>query len=844
MTLLAGFQALLGRYSNQQDVAVGTYIAGRNRSETEGLIGFFINTLVMRTSLAGAPTFRELLARVREMAVGAYTHQDVPFAKLVADIQPERDLSRNPLFQVVFHLFNAPTVKHAGNFTPASNAGVKHQSAIFDLVLSLSESPDGLSGAIEYSTDLFEAETIVRMADHFKTLLRGVVHDPDSPVGGIPLLAAAERQHLLVDWNQTAVSYDAERSIVQMFEEQVRRTPQALAFVCNGETLSYQELDRRSNQVARRLQDLGAGPETLVGIYLERSLDLPMALIGVFKAGAAYVPLDPSYPPGRLRQIFADAGVPILLTRGEPPSWLPKGGPCQILDLEANAAAIGLPPVSGSADTAAGSLAYVIYTSGSTGIPKGLAVEHRQILNRLAWMWATYPFREGEMSCQKTAANFVDSVWEIFGPLLKGVPSVIIPDYVVRDVDALVETLADHQVTRIWLVPSLLRAMLSTVADLGSRLPKLMFWVASGEELPLYLFRRFRQLMGEAKLYNLYGTSEIWDATWYDPDRNPAPQLRVPIGRPIHNVTAYVVDRDLRPVPVGIPGELCIGGSGLARGYLRTCESDAEKFISNPFDTTPGARLYRTGDQVRWLADGNLEFLGRLDLQVKLHGHRVELGEVEGVLTAHPQVREAAVMVREDRPGDRRLAAYVVTGPGPAPSPGQLRQHLAGRLPDYMVPSAFTILPALPLTPNGKLDRKALPEPEQGRAALDGAYVAPRSALEEMLAGIYGDLLGVDQPGIHDDFFTDLGGHSLLATRLVSLLRDTFRADIPLAMIFEATSVASLALSLVEDAGTRPQVEKVTNLLSTLSKMSDREVDEMLADLLKAPTPLPDLMAP
>jgi amino acid adenylation domain-containing protein len=663
MLLLAAFQTLLHRYTGQEDIVTGSYIANRNRAEIEKLIGFFVNTLVFRTDFSGDPGFREMLRRVREVALGAYAHQDIPFTKLVEELQPDRDLSRNPLFQVVFQLFNAPTMPQQHQAGQAdSNLQVERGTAIFDLALHMWESPAGLSGQFEYNTDLFEAETIARAVEHFLNLLEGVAADPDRRVSALPLLTTRERHQVLVEWNQTHHNYPQVQTLVEMFEEQVASRPDATALICDKTVLTYGELDRRSNQLAHRLQSLGLKRNEIVAICLERSLDFAVGLLAVLKAGGVYLPLDPVYPQDRLAFMLEQARAPVLLTREELVgsfSCLPARVVCLDRDREALA---GESEARLNCRVTPQDLAYVIYTSGSTGQPKGVIVEHRQILNRFFWMWEKYPFRPDEVCCQKTPVSFVDSIWEFLGPLLKGIPTLIIQDAVLKDPYLLIPTLAEHSVSRIWLVPSLLQTILETYSDLQRRLPALNFWVSTGEALSPELYQTFLKMMPQAVLYNLYGTSEIWDATWNDPRLENGSAARVPIGRPISNVRVYVLDSNAQPVPISVPGELHIGGVCLARGYLNRPDLTSEKFIPCPFDAA-GERFYKTGDLVRYLPNGNLEYLGRIDQQVKLRGFRIELGEIESALRQHPGVDVVVVAAREDRPGEKRLVAYVTQNP-------------------------------------------------------------------------------------------------------------------------------------------------------------------------------------
>lgn len=834
MTILAAFQTLLYRYSRQDDVAVGTFIANRNRAETEGLIGFFVNALVLRTDFSSPLTFKELLRQVREITLDAYAHQDLPFARLVRELQPGPDLSRNPLFQVAFQFLNIPglMLDDPGSESASETPEVPRGTAILDLTCTFWESEGRLAGEIEYNTDIFEASTIQRMACHYELLLESIVADPDLYVQYLPLLHNNERRRILVEWNDTRKTYPCEASIVSLFEAQVARTPDAPALHCEGDELSYEELNRRANQLAWHLVGLGIRPESRVGMCGKRSIDTVVGLLAILKAGGVYVPLDPSYPQDRLAYMVEDAGLEALICRTHFPARLPQSG-ARIVRLDDQESADCGHESNPGIRVTPHMLAYVIYTSGSTGKPKGVAVEHRQVLNRLRWMWDAYPFAPGEISCHKTALNFVDSLWELLGPLLQGIPTIIIPDELARDPAALVGALSGARVSRIWLVPSMLRVLLATHPDLGQRLPELTFWVASGEELSAELFDLFSERHPRAALYNLYGTSEVWDATWYDPRHDGSSDACVPIGRPIANTQAFVLDSRLQPVPVGVPGELHIGGVGLARGYLDRPGLTAQKFIPHPFSSERGARLYKTGDLARHRADGIIEFLGRMDRQVKLRGFRIELGEVETALMRHEAIREAAVLLREDNPGEPRLVAYIVPHPQDQPAEGisglGVRQFLRRTLPDYMVPSAFVPLAGFPLTPNGKLDRRALPPPDARRSFIANTYVAPRTPEEEQLARIFGQLLGLDHVGVYDNFF-DLGGHSLLAIRAVSQMREAFQVEITLRAIFEAPTIAGIE-QILKDAQTcgdsykSPSIVSLPRAAHAATLLPDGELD-------------------
>ncbi|HEY7492621.1 MAG TPA: amino acid adenylation domain-containing protein [Candidatus Tectomicrobia bacterium] len=796
MTLLAAFQVLLHRYTGQDDIPVGSLIANRNRLELEGLIGCFTNTLVLRTDLSGNPSFRGLLGRVRNVTLAAYNHQDLPFEKLLEELRPPRDLSRNPLFQVLCVFHNTPRRPPELAGLTGHSLEVDTGTARFDLALDLSETPEGLRGWFEYSTDLFEAATIARMGEHFRTLLEGIVAAPEQRLARLPLLPAPERYRLLAAWNQTQTTDAHDQCLQQVFEAQVARTPDAVAVVYANAHLTYRELNRRANQVAHHLRALGVAPEVLVGLCMERSLDMVVGLLGILKAGGACVPLDPAYPQERLAFMLEDAQIPVLLTQERLVMGLPAPRVevvCVDVAWQTIAQHSEQEPVSG---VTADNLAFVLYTSGSTGKPKGVLGVHRATLNALAWMWQAYPFTPQDVCCQKTSIGFVDAIQELLGPLLRGIRTVLIADEVLRDPPRLVHLLAAHRVTRIRLVPSLLRVLLDTYPDLQSRLPRLKLWIVSGESLSPELCQHCLECMPSSRLLNLYGASEdAADVTWYNTALRHHTPGCIPIGRPIANTQVYLLDQHLQPVPIGVPGELHVGGAGLARGYLNRPELSAEKFIPAPFSNVPGARLYKTGDLARYLPDGNLTFLGRIDQQVKMRGYRIELHEIEMALEQHPAIRQAVVLTREDTPGDMRLIAYLVADQASVPTSSGLRRALRNMLPDYMLPSAYVRLDALPLTPSGKVDRLALPAPGAARPTLAAGFVSPRTPTEEVLAGIWVTVLGIERIGVHDNFF-DLGGHSLLAVQVMSRLRHALRVEMPLHALFDAPTVAELALHI------------------------------------------------
>lgn len=789
MTLLAAFQILLWRYSNQDDIVVGSPIAGRNHEEIEDLIGFFVNTLVLRTDLSGDPTFRELLGRVKDTALAAYAHQDLPFEKLVEELQPERNLHRNPLFQVMFQFHNvlpAPlqlsglTVNKVDTFT---------ETAKFDLMLVAYEKDGALQCVIEYNTGLFTGATIERMLDHYASLLESVVANPDARIASLSLMSEAEQREVLVEWNNTHAAFPQDQCIHQVFQERAANSPDDLAIVFGEERVTYRELNALANRLAHYLRERGVGPEVRVAICVERSVEMIVALFGILKAGGAYVPLEPKYPAERISFILEDCQARLLLTQQHLKDSLPALT-TETVYLDADSPAIMRESAADPAPiVSAENSAHVIYTSGSTGLPKGVGSSHRASINRFAWMWETYPFAAGEVCCQKTSLSFVDSIWEIFGPLLQGVPLVIIPDEVVKDPPRFLAALSANKVTRLVLVPSLLRVMLETGPELRHMLGNLRYCVCSGETLPVELATMFREQLPSTTLINLYGSSEVAaDVTCcevHDTDE----LTNIPIGRPIANTDVYILDSNFQPVPVGVPGEICVGGEGLARGYLNRPQLTAEKFVPNPFSNDAGARLFRTGDIGRYLHDGNVEYRGRRDHQVKIRGFRIELGEIEAQLTDHPQVNQAIVIASDSERDEKHLVAYVA---GESPSNNDLRAHLRRKLPEHMIPSAFVFLESFPLTASGKINRLALPKPDRAQLTTREEFVAPRTSTEETLASIWSNVLKLSDVGAFDDFFA-LGGHSLLLVRVAAQIHESFQIELPLRSLFEAPTLASLA---------------------------------------------------
>ena len=789
MLVLAAFQEVLHRYTDQHDFLLGTTTAGRTHHEVEPVVGYFVNTLVLRADLTDDPTGHTLLQRVRESVLNAQAHQELPFDLLVKELQPAREVGSTPLFQV-FLTQDPPLPALAGEWD-TTQWDLDIQAAKFDLALDFSERAGAVVGHLEYRAALFEPTTIARMARHLEQMLHALVAHPEQRVSACSLLSAQERT-LLLQWNQTANPYPEESSLHALFAQQVARTPHACAVSAQEGTLSYQELNARANQVAHTLLHHGVQPGARVGICLERSLDLLVGLLAILKSGAAYVPLDPGYPQQRLAFLLEDAQLAAVLTHEAlltrlPLTEIPR------LCLDRDSASIAQQSQQDPPPTPGGeACAYLIYTSGSTGTPKGVLGTHRATLNRFSWMWQTYPFTPGEVCCQKTTLGFVDAVWEIFGPLLQGVRLHLFPDLVAKDPRHLVPALAHEQVSRLILVPSLLRALLDSHTALGTALPRLRYWICSGEALPLDLARRLHEQAPQATLLNLYGSSEVAaDATCYEV-RDTTALNRIPIGRPIANTQVYVLDQTMQPVPIGLVGELHVGGAGLALGYFQRPELTDARFVPDPFSATPGARLYKTGDQARFLEDGTLEYLGRRDHQVKVRGVRIELGEIEAVLGDLEGVEAAVVTVREDTPGDQRLVAYLVPQAQQALSPDNLRPRVAEVLPAALVPSHWVVLSALPLLPNGKVNRLALPAPEHGQERVAQGYVAPETALQYQLATIWEALLRVQPVGIHEDFFA-LGGHSLLAVRLMGRIADVCGRDLPLSTLFQNATIAKLA---------------------------------------------------
>ncbi|HEX6715814.1 MAG TPA: amino acid adenylation domain-containing protein, partial [Pyrinomonadaceae bacterium] len=787
MVLLAAFGSLLSRYCGQTEITVGTPVANRRRTELESLIGLFVNTLVLHLDTAECESFRELIRRAREVCLGAYAHQDVPFEKLVEELQPERSLSHTPLFQVLLVMQNVPRRILDLEGLRLEGLPTELGATKFDLTLVAEEHEEGLTCTIEYSTDLFAAETINRLAQHFERLLEEIVADPDRRPSELELLSRAERRKIVVEWNDTQRPYSYDVPIHELIERQVENTPDAVALVFEEQRLTYLELNERANRLAHRLRRAGVGPDVLVGVLMERSVEMVVALLATLKAGGAYLPLDPEYPRDRLDFMLRDAGTPVVLTQEKFLARLPEYSET-VICVDAEWESIAQERRENPATVAGPDhLAYVIYTSGSTGQPKGVMIPHRGISNRLQWMQEAYQLTQSDCVLQKTPFGFDVSVWEFFWPLMTGARLVVAQPGGHQDAAYLVELIAEHKVTTMHFVPPMLKVFLEEELSTCGSLRQV---ICSGEALSTDVQESFFERL-HAELHNLYGPTEAAvDVTYWKcaPD---AQRRSVPIGRPIANTQMYVLDHAGQPVPVGVAGEIHIGGIGLARGYLNRSALTAERFVPDQFNQVPGARLYKTGDLGRYRADGAIEFLGRLDHQVKVRGHRIELGEIETALAAHPVVRDNVVIVREDQPDEKRLVAYLTAAGPNEVATVELRSYLSERLPEYMIPAFFIWLAQMPLTANGKLDRSALPAPGRERPAPETSYVAPRNPTEELLAGIWADVLGLDRVGVEDNFFV-LGGDSIRSVRVLAQARE-HGLDVSLQQLFRHQTIAALA---------------------------------------------------
>jgi amino acid adenylation domain-containing protein len=804
MTFLTALKVLLLRYTGVTEIVVGGPIANRDRPELENLIGFFVNTLVFRTDLSGNPGFREALSRVRGVALSAFSHQDLPFERLVEELAPERDLSRTPFFQVMFQQAKPPSLKSklAGSFT----GGGKDDTARFDLEINVGMSPKtGTTVSIIYSVDLFEEATIERLLDHYVTLLQGIAANPDGAIENFALIGEAEQKRLATEWNQTDREYPRHLSVHAVFEAQAARAPDAVAVQYPGHALTYAELNAKANRLAGRLRKLGVGPGALVGLCVERSVDMVVSMLGILKAGGAYVPLDSDFPLARLEMMLTDTGAPVVLTQRPLKDRLPTRG-AKVLLVDDPLTFEGESEANPSSHPAGDATACVIYTSGSTGTPKGVCIPHRGI-SRLVLNTNYMTITPEDRVAQASSSIFDAATFEIWGALLNGCRLVGILKEVALTPSAMAVELRAQKITILFVTT----ALLNQLAREPGIFAGLRYVFFGGEQVDPKGVRAVLENGRPAHLVHAYGPCEATTyATCYEVTDVPANAVTVPIGRAIANTRLYVLDAHRQLVPVGLSGELYIGGDGVAPGYWRRPELTAERFIPDSFGPDPNGRLYRTGDRVRLRADGALEFLGRHDQQVKVRGFRIELGEIESVLGEQPAVQETLVLVREDSPGDKRVVAYVVPR-GQRPADELVREWRAAlkvRLPAYMVPAHFVLLERFPINVSGKVDRKALPAPEGSYA--DAEYVAPSTDTERQLAALWSQILHVERIGIHDNFF-ELGGHSLIATQVLSRIRDTFHVDLPLRTLFEAPTIAGIAQAL-SAARTKTQPPPITRM--------------------------------
>ncbi len=782
VTLLAAFQTLLSRYTGQRDVVVGSIVPGRERVGAENLIGLFAHTVLIRTEIERDATFRELLWRVRDLSQRDCEYQNMPFDRLVGELQLERDLSRNPLFQVLVSF--TPAMSSAQGSWEIVNLEVDGGAAKVDLQLQLYDRMDGIFARFTYNTDIFDAATIRRMAGHFHTLLEGVVANPDQRLSKLPLLTQAETHQLIAEWNDTRTNYPKDQPLHHLFESQVERSPEATAVVFGSERLTYRELNRRANQLAHHLVSLGVGPDVLVGILVERSLEMVVGLLGILKAGGAYVPLDPAYPSERIAFMLEDSEVAVLLTQRHLLETIPDSR-AKVVVLDADWHEIAKKESENPVHTGGPeNLAYVIYTSGSTGKPKGVQIPHRAVVNFLTSMSHTPGMTEADRLLSVTTLSFDIAGLEIYLPLIVGASVEIVSREVSSDGYQLLAKLTGSSATVMQATPVTWRMLI----EAGWKGTPNLKMLCGGEAISRKLATQLLQSGGS--LWNMYGPTEttIWSTC-----SRIAPELEpIVIGRPIANTDIFILDELLQPVPIGVAGELHIGGEGLARGYLKRPELTAEKFVASPFAHDPTARLYKTGDLARYRPNGDIECLGRIDHQVKLRGFRIELGDIESALRRHRGVNDTVVVAREDTPGDKHLVAYFVPSQETPATVGELRNFLKEKLPEYMVPSAFVALEAMPLTPNGKVNRRALPAPEQTTLAPSESFAAPRNGLEFQLATIWENVLGVRPIGIRHSFF-ELGGNSLVAVRLMQRIEQAFGKHLSMATLFQAPTIEQLA---------------------------------------------------
>jgi len=799
ITLLAAFIALLRRYTGQDDIVVGGISEARKFPGTEGVAGCFMNPIPLRFDLSGSPTFRQMLARVRSVVTDAQAHAGVPFSDIVKALQVRPEPGRSPLFQIIFAC--QPEMAPLPTGWGLAAEEISNGCSKADLMVVVDDQRDRVSASITYNPELFDLDAINRMAGHWQTMLAEAIAYPERRISHLKVMSDAERHQILVDWNNTAANYPTDKPLHKFYEDQVERTPDATALVCETQELTYRTLNERSNCVAHYLRKLGVGPDVLVGVCAERSVEMVLALLGILKAGGAYVPLDPEYPQERLNAMLQDALPPVVLTQERLLDRLPEGKHT-VICLDRDWSVLKKESKDNPAAIVGGkNLAYAIYTSGSTGKPKGAPNVHEGVVNQMLWMQDTYKLSPTDRVLQKTPYSFDVSVFEFFWPLMNGACLVMARPNGHKDPSYLVDVIVEQKITNIHFVPSMLAIFLET--DGIDRCKTLRRVFASGEALPFETQRRFFEQM-QAELHNLYGPTEAAVHATYWRCRPDSKRSIVPIGRPVANTQIYILDSDGEPVPMGIAGELHIGGRQLARGYLNRPDLTAERFVADPFSAEPGARLYKTGDVARYLSSGDIEYLGRLDHQVKIRGFRIELGEIESVIKEFPGILQVVVVAREDVPGDKRLVAYVVPVEVSSFQAAALRDHLREKLPEYMLPAAFVTLETLPLSSNGKINRRALPTPAYEDAMDRRKYVAPRTQTERTLATLWAEVLGMEKVSTQDNFF-DLGGHSLLAVVLFARISKTFGNALSLNTLFQSPTIAQLARLLDEKVDSGPR---------------------------------------
>lgn len=839
MTLLSAFKVLLSRLTRQTEIIVGSPLAGRDQMETEHLIGMFINTHALRTDLSGEPTFRELLGRVRETVLGATANQEVPIEKVLERINPERNLNRHPLFQTVFGLLNGLSETQQFSGVTARRLDIDNGGAKFDWSLLLTETAEGLLARSEYATDLFEASTLERWGRHYELLLREIVAHPDWPISRLRILSEPETCEMIQRWNPAPTTSSPRQCLHEWFAEEAKKTPDATAVVCEEKRLTYQQLNQRANQLARYLQKSGIGLETPVALCLERSVDMLVGIIGVLKAGGLYVPMDPAYPKERLKFMLEDTRAPVLLTQANLQARLPETSAC-VICLDSEWAKIEHESGQDLRQTVAPeSGAYVIYTSGSTGNPKGVVVTHHNVVRLFEQTQPWFEFNSNDVWSLFHSYTFDFSVWEMWGALLYGGKLIIVPYLVSRAPDEFDQFLGDHEVTVLNQTPSAFRQLIWAEANSRQqRKLKLRYVICGGEALELQSLKPWFERHGDEqpRVVNMYGITETTVHVTYRVIGKADLETGVGsvIGVPIPDLRLYLLDPALQPVPLGVIGELCVGGAGVARGYLNRPQLTSEKFIPDPFSKQPGAVLYRSGDLGRYTARGELEYLGRMDEQVKIRGFRVELGEIESVLNKHPDLRESVVVAQPSTSGSYRLVAYAVPRQE-MPSSEGLRQHILQSLPDYMAPELYIPLQRIPLTVNGKVDRRALPSPDSAPKGQSRVTILPRTPMEQLVAGSWLEVLGIEQVGIDDNFFM-LGGHSLSATQVMARLSAALKLELSVRLLFETPTIGGLAASIENTQQHNPTVctaiprrtDTAGELLGRLEQLTDGELDELL----------------